>query len=138
MSNVTIINSMVFDKALASRALAKNAEPPATATVVNASSQEETKVQEAMDVKQRQNVAAEDQQEPDKDKLNEAVDNLNNFMQQTNRNLRFSVDHDTNQTVIQVVDTRTQEVIRQIPPQEVLDRLQHLVQIQGLLYKGLA
>lgn len=48
--------------------------------------------------------------------------------------LRFSVDHDTGRTVVRVTDANTQEVIRQIPAEEVLKLAKEIDRMQGLLF----
>ena len=40
--------------------------------------------------------------------------------------LKFSVDDASGLTVIKVIDTETQEIVRQIPPEEVLTLMHHL------------
>lgn len=52
--------------------------------------------------------------------LNAAVMQLNDYVQNVQRALEFSVDEQTGATVITVLDAETHQVIRQIPPQEVL------------------
>jgi len=49
-----------------------------------------------------------------------AVEHLNNKVQDLNRNLEFSIDQDSGELVVKVVDAQTHEVIRQIPSQEAL------------------
>ncbi|MDB6061226.1 MAG: hypothetical protein JWM78_1329 [Verrucomicrobiaceae bacterium] len=56
----------------------------------------------------------------DSAKLTAAVTKLNDYVQNVQRNLSFSVDKDSGQTVIKVLDVQTNEVIRQIPPAETL------------------
>jgi flagellar protein FlaG len=51
----------------------------------------------------------------------EAVQNLNDFVQKTRRELNFSVDEQTGRTVVKVIDHETKDVIRQIPAEEILD-----------------
>lgn len=51
----------------------------------------------------------------------EAVQNLNDFVQKTRRELNFSVDDQTGRTVVKVIDHETKDVIRQIPAEEILD-----------------
>lgn len=50
----------------------------------------------------------------------DAVRNLNDFVQNSRRELNFSVDDQTGRTVVKVIDHETKEVIRQIPAEEVL------------------
>lgn len=49
------------------------------------------------------------------------------------QDLRFSLDQQTGKTVIRVVDSATNEVIRQIPSEEVLAIARALDKIEGLL-----
>ncbi len=44
-----------------------------------------------------------------------AVAQMNEYIQSTQRDLQFSYDPDSGQTVVKVLDRSTQEVIRQIP-----------------------
>lgn len=81
------------------------------------------------------------------DQAQELAENLNALMQQVQRSLRFSVDDNTGSQVIQVVDLQTDEVVRQIPAEEVLtlrstladvqERL-HPEEIQGMLFETTA
>lgn len=59
-------------------------------------------------------------QEPSAQQLQSAVGAINQAMQVSNRNLRFSVDTETKESVVQVVDTETGELIRQIPSEQAL------------------
>lgn len=47
--------------------------------------------------------------------------------------LSFSLDEDTGDTVINVVDNKTGETIRQIPPEEILSLKKKMGKMQGLL-----
>jgi flagellar protein FlaG len=50
-----------------------------------------------------------------------AVVKLNDYMQQEQRSLQFSVDDASGRTVVTITDTETKEIIRQIPPAQVLE-----------------
>lgn len=65
--------------------------------------------------------------------LEEAVERLNGLKEFHDRGIRFSVDEETEKVVIKIVDSGTNEVIRQIPPEEVLNMIRHLNEFQGLL-----
>jgi flagellar protein FlaG len=49
-----------------------------------------------------------------------AVERINAYMQQNQRSLRFRIDESSGRTVITVVNPETQEVVREIPPEELL------------------
>jgi uncharacterized FlaG/YvyC family protein len=58
--------------------------------------------------------------------LEETVGKLSDFVQSIQRSLEFSVDEESGRTVVKVMDTKTDEVIRQIPPEEVLRILRNI------------
>jgi flagellar protein FlaG len=71
---------------------------------------------------------------PAKVDVQQAVSQINDFIQAFNRDLKFRVDRDTNQVVVTVMDSQSGEVIRQIPSEEVLAVARSLDQMsQGLL-----
>ena len=66
--------------------------------------------------------------------LKSAVAVINQAMQQSNQALEFSVDTDTEQTVVRMVDTSTGELIRQYPSEATLAISRGIEQFQqGLL-----
>ncbi len=52
--------------------------------------------------------------------LQGAVSRLNEYVQNIQRKLEFSVDEESGKDVVRVLDKQTDEVIRQIPSEEVL------------------
>lgn len=72
--------------------------------------------------------------QPSRPELQQAVDELRRKAQAFAPSLRFSVDHDTGRTVVRVTDANTQEVIRQIPAEEVLKLAKEIDRMQGLLF----
>lgn len=72
-------------------------------------------------------------QQADEKALQQAVDELQRKVQISASNLHFSIDHETGRTVVRVTDVNTQEVIRQIPPEEILHLDQALDRVWGLL-----
>jgi len=52
-----------------------------------------------------------------------------------NTHMRFSVDDSTEQLVVQVIDGETEEVVRQFPPEEVLNRIQ-AQDMRGLIFRA--
>lgn len=66
-------------------------------------------------------------------KLDEAVKAVNDFVKTVNNSLQFSVDDDTGKTVVKVIDSATKEVIKQFPSEEMLAIAKALDGIKGLL-----
>lgn len=64
----------------------------------------------------------------------------NYYLQSINRGLEFSVDKDTDRTVVKVVDTKSGEVVRQIPSEEMLELARHMREMEktseGVIFKA--
>jgi flagellar protein FlaG len=54
-------------------------------------------------------------------------------MQNLNRSLQFSVDDESGDTVIKVVDSETEELVRQIPSEEILRARNAIEKYRGIL-----
>jgi len=68
--------------------------------------------------------------------LDNAVRELNQSLKANNSNLAFSVDQDTQQTIVSVKDSQTGEVIKQFPSKEAIAISKAIGEIQqGLLLK---
>ncbi|MBN46514.1 MULTISPECIES: flagellar protein FlaG [unclassified Methylophaga] len=65
--------------------------------------------------------------------IQERVVELNSYMQNLNRSLQFSVDDQSGDTVIKVIDSETDELIRQIPAEELLVVRSSLEEYRGML-----
>ncbi|MGK5078240.1 flagellar protein FlaG [Janthinobacterium sp. HLX7-2] len=76
--------------------------------------------------------------EPELKDVRQAVSDINKAMQFMSRELEFSVDTDSNRTVVKVIDQQTREVIRQMPTEEALEIGKALEKVQGLLIKQTA
>lgn len=70
-----------------------------------------------------------------KGELHEALVKIEQLVSPAARDLRFSIDEDTGITVIKLIDTQTQTVLRQIPTEEVIEISKALDKLQGLLVK---
>jgi flagellar protein FlaG len=70
--------------------------------------------------------------------IDTAVENVNNFFQTVNRTLAFKLDEDSENMVVQVTDSETKEVVRQIPSEEFLKLAQRLEEFRGLLFEEIA
>lgn len=76
--------------------------------------------------------------QPSSQQLEKAADNLNKHVQNLKRDLHFSVNDDTGETVIRVVDSASQKTIRTIPSDEFLSMSQQLNQTVGMLLNASA
>ena len=72
---------------------------------------------------------------PSMPQVAQAVKRINKMMESLGQSLEFSVDSDSQRTVVKVVDQETREVIRQMPTEEALQIAKALDQVSGLLIK---
>jgi flagellar protein FlaG len=74
--------------------------------------------------------------QPSNSQLQNALDKLNQSMQQANTGLEFSIAEGSQKAVIKVVDTKTGETIKQFPSQEAIAISKEIDQFQkGLLVR---
>lgn len=64
--------------------------------------------------------------------LKRSVDTINKYLKSFNNSMEFSVDKDSGQIVVKLVDTETQSVIKQTPSKEALEMAQDLKKAQGM------
>jgi flagellar protein FlaG len=67
--------------------------------------------------------------------LHEVIQDVENYVQNIRKHLSFSVDEDIGKTVIKVVDSETDELIRQIPSEEFLEIAKALEKTKSILMK---
>jgi flagellar protein FlaG len=68
------------------------------------------------------------------EKLEAAIDRLNQMMESSQRSLSFSVDKASDKVVVEVRDLTTDKVIRQIPNEEALEFAESLDRMIGFLF----
>lgn len=65
--------------------------------------------------------------------LREALDTINKTVRIFNRSIHFSKHEESGRMWIQIIDTETKKVVREIPPKEILDIVARLEEMVGLL-----
>ena len=61
------------------------------------------------------------------------IDELNQDLNLFNTRVAFSVDEKTNRTVVQIIDNESNDVIRQVPAEYLLEVSQNITELIGLL-----
>ena len=80
------------------------------------------------------------QEAPVKESLNEkqakelraSMDNLNKIMSHFNRKVKFSEYKDTDRWYIQVIDSDTNEVVKTVPPEQMLELMERIDELIAL------
>mgnify|MGYP001774319540 CR=1 FL=1 len=68
------------------------------------------------------------------EEVEQTVEALNEVMTLLERGINFEVDRDMDRTIIKVVDRETDEVIKQIPSEDLLKVIDHMQEMQHLLF----
>ena len=66
-------------------------------------------------------------------KVQEVVDTMNNFLQTTNSSSKFMYHEGLDRYYVTVVDKKTEEVIREIPPRNLLDAYYEMQKMLGMI-----
>lgn len=67
-----------------------------------------------------------------KENVGDLVDVLNSAARSVNQRVNFRFHEKTNRIIMQVVDSQTKEVIREIPPKEMIRLLEHMHELIGM------
>jgi hypothetical protein len=65
--------------------------------------------------------------------LDEALEKLRSISDIFNRRLDFEVDRDTNRIIVKVIDTKTDKVVKEIPPAQLVQLAAKIQEMIGIL-----
>ncbi len=69
----------------------------------------------------------------DPKRVTDATRKVEELFQTVRRNLQFREDPSSGRLVVSVIDAESGEIIRQIPPEQMIRMAEHLEQMNGLL-----
>jgi flagellar protein FlaG len=107
--------------------------PKAAQVEVNAVPQRQAQAAGGQDLPPDQSQAVNEQVPVEQ--VESAVSQISDFVQNFQRDLVFSIDKDSARLVVKVVDSETQEVIRQIPSEEMLRIAKNLDATDSLMLR---
>ncbi|MFJ7663181.1 flagellar protein FlaG [Lysinibacillus sp. NPDC097162] len=84
-------------------------------------------------VMQSRELPAAEDQEISKDKLQNVVDTVNEFLQVNHNASKFVLHDGLDRYFVQVVDTQTEEVVKEIPPKKLLDAFYEMQKLLGMI-----
>lgn len=126
MSDLTVSTSILTSAGgslTADTATVKSVNKASTATLTSSVSDKMSTLQAT----EKQKVAPEQE-------VDSVIDELNTFMQSMQRNLSFTIDEELGQAIISVKDGETEEVIRQIPSEELVVLRKKMDDVAGILF----
>lgn len=94
----------------------------------------EPKVQDSVVINLRTNEdLKEEYSEKNEQEVISAIEKANKHIRMYDRRLEFSIHDTTKQIMVKVIDTESDQVIREIPSEKILDMVAHLWQVAGIL-----
>ena len=82
---------------------------------------------------QGEDLPTADVQEISKEKLQHAVDTVNEFLQINHNASKFVLHDGLDRYFVQVVDTKTEKVVKEIPPKKLLDAFYEMQKLLGMI-----
>ncbi|MFA9558933.1 flagellar protein FlaG [Evansella sp. AB-rgal1] len=67
------------------------------------------------------------------DKLKDELNGLNQLLETQEKGLRFDKHEKLDRTMIRIVDKQTDEIIKEIPPEQFLDMISSMLEFAGLI-----
>ena len=113
----------------------KAAMPVAQTQATAPARRPETEVQSKQDPKR---VDEAEERRQDEQPLNEVVSEMNDLVREMHRELHFSVDEESGDTVIKVINRETDEIVRQIPSEELMHLRKRLQEAAGVIFEDSA
>ncbi|WP_088228630.1 flagellar protein FlaG [Desulfosporosinus sp. FKB] len=68
-----------------------------------------------------------------REEIEKATEKLNRLMGIIEKNMKFAVDDKTHRVMVKIVDSKTGEVLNEIPPKRIFDLLNSFSNMSGLL-----
>ncbi len=69
----------------------------------------------------------------EKEEVEKEINSINEKLEGMNRTIRFTIDEDSKEVIVRVVDKISGEVISQIPPEEIVRLKERIDEMAGLL-----
>lgn len=73
------------------------------------------------------------EQSIEKEDVEKAVSSLNDFIKSTRTNLKFELHDKLDRYFVKVIDSETEEVVKEIPPEKMLDMYAAMADFMGFL-----
>lgn len=121
VSGAVVIGSMTQDYAAGTAAQRQQDQAGSSAAPVD--ELQKVKQEEGMGVQKTVEANAKKKEEPKEEDMQEMIKELNELMSRINCNLEFSYHKEVNVMSVKMIDKSTHEVIKELPPEEMIDNM---------------
>jgi flagellar protein FlaG len=121
VSGAVVIGAMTQDYSAGTAAQRQQDQGGASATPVD--ELQKAKQEEGIGVQETVEANAQKKEEPKEEDMQEMMKELNELMSRINCNLEFSYHKEVNVMSVKMIDKSTHEVIKELPPEEMIDNM---------------
>ena len=121
VSGAVVIGAMTQDYAAGTAAQRPQDQGGASAAPVD--ELQKAKQEEGIGVQETVEANAQKKEEPKEEDMQEMMKELNELMSRINCNLEFSYHKEVNVMSVKMIDKSTHEVIKELPPEEMIDNM---------------
>ena len=119
VSGAVVIGAMTQDNAAG--AAAQRQEQ--SGALASAESLQDNQQDEELGVQEAVEANAQKKEEPNEEDMQQMMKELNELMSRINCNLEFSYHKEVNVMSVKMIDKATNEVIKELPPEEMIDNM---------------
>ena len=119
VSGAVVIGAMTQDNAAGTAAQRQEQ----SGALAPAESLQDNQQDEKMGVQETVEANAQKKEEPNEEDMQQMMKELNELMSRINCNLEFSYHKEVNVMSVKMIDKETQEVIKELPPEEMIDNM---------------
>jgi flagellar protein FlaG len=119
VSGAVVIGAMTQDNAAGTAAQRQEQ----SGALASAESLQDNQQDEKMGVQETVEANAQKKEEPNEEDMQQMMKELNELMSRINCNLEFSYHKEVNVMSVKMIDKATNEVIKELPPEEMIDNM---------------
>ena len=119
VSGAVVIGAMTQDNAAGTAAQRQEQ----SGALAPAESLQDNQQDEKMGVQETVEANAQKKEEPNEEDMQQMMKELNELMSRINCNLEFSYHKEVNVMSVKMIDKATNEVIKELPPEEMIDNM---------------
>ena len=119
VSGAVVIGAMTQDNSAGTAAQRQEQ----SGALAPAESLQDNQQDEEMGVQETVEANAQKKEEPNEEDMQQMMKELNELMSRINCNLEFSYHKEVNVMSVKMIDKETQEVIKELPPEEMIDNM---------------
>ena len=119
VSGAVVIGAMTQDNAAGTAAQRQEQ----SGALAPAESLQDNQQDEKMGVQETVEANAQNKEEPNEEDMQQMMKELNELMSRINCNLEFSYHKEVNVMSVKMIDKATNEVIKELPPEEMIDNM---------------